>query len=384
MMIMMKIIKRLTSIQFFLLVVLFLGSFVNGQDARVIAKTIFPSVVMLEMRDQQNRPISLGSGFFVRSDVVVTNYHVIEGATDGFAKIVGKTTIYHIEGVLGIDKAKDLALLKLTGVNGKPLSLADVSKIEVGQEVFALGNPKGLEGTISPGIISGSSLRQIENENLIQITAPISPGSSGGPVVNRQGEVIGVAVASLKEGQILNFVVPASYLAILLANSKEIKSLSEVSLRSPEKQSPILEPTFAETAQWLTSKLEGTQYLAQASSSSIGSLATLESLRFSDCQMKVTVSYKLGKSTSVLTSRISLDLITDATAELSKANSAGIWLFLEQKVTQSYSHSDGENSTKQIDELKIPVSDLKIGERGVQAFKQLSKICKQQRKSEPY
>ena len=182
-MIMMKIIKRLTSIQFFLLVVLFLGSFVNGQDARVIAKTIFPSVVMLEMRDQQNRPISLGSGFFVRSDVVVTNYHVIEGATDGFAKIVGKTTIYHIEGVLGIDKAKDLALLKLTGVNGKPLSLADVSKIEVGQEVFALGNPKGLEGTISPGIISGSSLRQIENENLIQITAPISPGSSGGPVV---------------------------------------------------------------------------------------------------------------------------------------------------------------------------------------------------------
>jgi S1-C subfamily serine protease len=123
---------------------------------------------MLEMRDDKNRPISLGSGFFVRPDVVATNYHVIEGATDGFAKVVGKTSIYHIEGVVGIDKTNDLVLLKLRGVVGKPLLLADISKIEVGQEVFALGNPKGLEGTISPGIISGSSLRKVNNESLIQ------------------------------------------------------------------------------------------------------------------------------------------------------------------------------------------------------------------------
>jgi S1-C subfamily serine protease len=199
-----------------------------AQDARLIAKNTFPSVVMLEMRDDKNRPISLGSGFFVRPDVVVTNYHVIEGASDGFAKIVGETSIYHIEGVVGIDKTKDLALLKLKGVIGKPLILADISKIEVGQEVFAFGNPKGLEGTISTGIISGSNFRKVGSENLIQITAPISPGSSGGPVVNRKGEVIGVAVASLKDGQNLNFAVPSSYLAILLANPKSPVSLSSV------------------------------------------------------------------------------------------------------------------------------------------------------------
>jgi hypothetical protein len=374
---------------FLKIVLLLLFSSINysiglAQDSRLIAKNTFPSVVMLEMRDDKNRPISLGSGFFVRPDVVVTNYHVIEGASDGFAKIVGETFIYHIEGVVGIDKTKDLALLKLKRVNGKPLILADISKIEVGQEVFALGNPKGLEGTISPGIISGSSLRQVENENLIQITAPISPGSSGGPVVNRKGEVVGVAVASLKEGQSLNFAVPSSYLAILLANSKNVKSLSEVTLQYPEKKPSSLEPSFAETALWLTSKLEGTQYLTQAASSAIPSLVTLDSLRFSKCQMKVEVSYKTGNLFSVLTTKISLDLLSDATAELSKANTAGIWLSLERKVIQSLSGSTGENSTKQIDVLKIPVSDLQIGERGAKAFKQLAKLCKEELKSEPF
>jgi S1-C subfamily serine protease len=228
-----------------------------AQDARLIARNIFPSVVMLEMRDGQNRPIALGSGFFVRPDEVVTNYHVIENASSGSAKIVGKFGVYDIEGVVAVDKAKDLALLKLTGVRGKPVVLADISKIEVGQEVFALGNPKGLEGTISAGIISGSSLREVENENLIQITAPISPGSSGGPVVNRQGEVIGVAVASLKGGQNLNFAIPSSYLALLLANSKSAISLSDVPKGPPSSTSRSTSsgPTAAETTAWLTDTL---------------------------------------------------------------------------------------------------------------------------------
>lgn len=339
---------------------------------------------MLEMRDDKNQPISLGSGFFVRPDVVATNYHVIEGASDGFAKVVGQTPIYRIEGVVGIDKINDLVLLKLTGVTGKPLILADISKIEVGQDVFALGNPKGLEGTISPGIVSGSSLRQVEGENFIQITAPISPGSSGGPVVDRKGEVIGVAVASLKDGQNLNFAIPSFYLALLLANSTSAKPLSDVTQSYTEKRPSSSEPSYSETSQWLTSKLEGTQYLAKANSSSIGSLTTLDSLRFSNCQMKVEVSYRTGNLVGVLSTKISLDLLRDAKAEMSKANTAGIWLFLEKKVVQSFSSSSGKNSTEQIDELKIPVPDLQVGERGAKAFNQLAKLCKEKSKSEPF
>ncbi len=225
---------------FVLFAVLFTFAFsINAQDARLIAKQTLPSVVMLEMYDDDNRFISLGSGFFVRTDIVATNYHVIEGASDGFAKIVGQNSSYQIEGIVGLDRRRDLALLKLKGAVGNPLKLADISTIEVGEEVFAVGNPKGLEGTISPGIISGSSIRELEDENLIQITSPISPGSSGGPVVNKKGEVIGIAVSSLKDGQNLNFAVPSSYLALLLAGLKPVSPLRGVSAKVEKKENVV-------------------------------------------------------------------------------------------------------------------------------------------------
>ena len=228
-----------------------------GQDARSIARSVFPSVVMLEMRDDAGDSITLGSGFFVQPDVVVTNYHVVEGASSGTAKIIGRADIFEIEGTVGFDKSRDLILLKLKGIIGKPLPLGDFSKIEVGQEVFALGNPHGLEGTISPGIISGNSLRKIGKENLIQITAPISPGSSGGPVVNRDGQVIGVAVASLEDGQNLNFAIPSSYVALLLADSVAVTPISTLKKPSEKNGNSEAGPTLEETTSWLTNKLVG-------------------------------------------------------------------------------------------------------------------------------
>ena len=200
--------------------------FVNAQDARLVAKQVFPSVVMLDMQDASHRPLRFGSGFFVRPNVIATNYHVIENASYGSAKVAGETQTYVIEGTIGIDKTNDLALLKLVDAERPALALADMSKMEVGEEIFAFGNPKRLEGTISPGIISGLSLREMGGENLIQISAPISSGSSGGPVVNRNAEVIGVAVSSLVSGQNLNFAVPSSLLATLLARPTNVSRLS--------------------------------------------------------------------------------------------------------------------------------------------------------------
>ena len=224
---------------YLLLVMFLLGSQIVGQDARIIAKNVFPSVVLLEMQDELKRPLAQGSGFFVRPDVVATNYHVIKGASYGTAKIVGEPSIYNILGVVGFDKKRDLALMRISGVNGKPLSLADISKIEVGQEIYALGNPRGLEGTISTGIISGSNFRHLDGEDLMQITAPISPGSSGGPVVNKEWEVIGVAVSSLEKGQNLNFAIPSAYLALLLANMQTVVSLAELNMRPPVGDSSV-------------------------------------------------------------------------------------------------------------------------------------------------
>jgi S1-C subfamily serine protease len=199
---------------------------IDAQDARAVAKQTFPSVVVLDVQDAAHRPLRFGSGFFVRPNVVATNYHVIEDAYYGVAKVVGESGTYVIEGTIGIDKANDLALLKLAGADRPALPLADISKIEVGEEIFAFGNPRRLEGSISPGIISGMNLREMGSENWIQISAPISSGSSGGPVVNRNGEVIGVAVSSITSGQNLNFAVPSSLLATLMAGNREVLKLA--------------------------------------------------------------------------------------------------------------------------------------------------------------
>ncbi len=193
----------------------------QAQDARVIARKAFPSVVLLAFDDANGQPLSLGSGFFVRRDIIVTNMHVVEGASSGFAKVVGKETKHSIVGIAGRDENSDLVLLKVNSSFAPPLALGDSDNVEVGEEVYVVGNPAGLEGTFSQGIISG--IRKVGDDTLLQITAPISPGSSGGPVINRQGQVIGVAVASFRSGQNLNFAIPVSYLRKLLRRAEIVQ-----------------------------------------------------------------------------------------------------------------------------------------------------------------
>ena len=187
------------------------------QSARQIAQSTFPSVVLLVMEDANGQPISLGSGFFVQRNVIASNFHVIEGASQGYAKLIGTKTKYDITGVVGLDFTNDLVLLTVKDATSPSLSLADSHKMAVGDEVFVAGNPQGLEGTFSQGIVSG--IRDVESGTLLQITAPISPGSSGGPVLNSEGKVVGISVATFTSGQNLNFAIPANYLASLLIAS---------------------------------------------------------------------------------------------------------------------------------------------------------------------
>ena len=111
---------------------------------------------------------------------------------------------------------------------------------QVGETVYAVGNPRGLEGTFSDGIIS--SIRLLDGDKLIQITAPISRGSSGGPVLNQKGEAIGVSVLSVIDGQNLNFAIPSNYLKSLLTKVGVVKPLShltETPMMDPAKQKMI-------------------------------------------------------------------------------------------------------------------------------------------------
>lgn len=195
-----------------------------GQSAKEIAKNCLPSTVSLVMEDNFKQPLSLGSGFIIENGKIVTNLHVIEGAKYGYVLVNGSSTKHKIQGYHSIDKQNDLAILSVPTIFGKSLSLVS-NNPEIGEKIYAIGNPKGLSGTISEGIVSG--IRNLENKELIQITAPISPGSSGGPVINNAGQVIGVAVGTITSGQNLNFAIPSSILKSLIAkDSNSITSLN--------------------------------------------------------------------------------------------------------------------------------------------------------------
>jgi hypothetical protein len=186
-----------------------------AQTPRDIAKVAFNSVVLLEMNDSNGQPLNLGSGFFISDGLIATNAHVIEGAGSGTAKLVGDTRMMPILGTVAIDRRADIALLKVAS-HAPPLKLRSEGSPVVGDKVYVVGNPLGLEGTFSEGIVSG--LRQIGADSIIQMTAPISPGSSGGPVMDEKGSVIGAAVATFKDGQNLNLAVPVSYVSKLLSS----------------------------------------------------------------------------------------------------------------------------------------------------------------------
>ena len=191
-----------------------------------LAQRAIAATVSLEVQDENGAKLGRGSGFFVRRNLIATNFHVIDGASRASVKLVNTETKYRIEGVTATDEKNDLALLKVAMYGVTPLALGNSNMVQIGETVYVVGNPKNFEGTVSDGIISGR--RDRGGEERLQMTAPISPGSSGGPVLNRKGEVIGVSVSLYNPlfAQNLNFAIPSNALKALLARSGRAKPLS--------------------------------------------------------------------------------------------------------------------------------------------------------------
>ncbi len=190
-----------------------------------LVRRIKPSAVAIETFDARGEKLSRGSGFFIDVDRVVTNRHVIEGA---FRAEVHSSagSIYPVKGVLAVDAEGDIAVLKVEAPANqvRPLPLDRTSPQE-GESVVVIGNPFGLEGSVTNGIVS--AVRDIPTfGRIIQITAPISPGSSGSPVVNMQGQVIGVATLQITGGQSINFAIPSERISQL--QSASLRSLAEL------------------------------------------------------------------------------------------------------------------------------------------------------------
>jgi tetratricopeptide (TPR) repeat protein len=197
------------------LIVLFVLPSASAQDLLPeLVRRIKPSAVAIETFDSRGEKLSRGSGFFIDVDRVVTNRHVIDNAFRAEVHSYNGS-IYQVKGVIAVDAEGDLALLRVDAPANqvRPLSLDKTSPQE-GESVVVIGNPFGLEGSVTNGIVS--AVRDIPTfGRIIQITAPISPGSSGSPVVNMQGQVIGVATLQITGGQSINFAIPSERISQL-------------------------------------------------------------------------------------------------------------------------------------------------------------------------
>ncbi|MDT4955190.1 MAG: hypothetical protein QOJ02_3328 [Acidobacteriota bacterium] len=202
--------------------------------ARQVAARVLPSVVLVETPCGRGRTM-FGSGFVVAQGMVATNRHTVECDGESYVTLVGQDKKFRVVAKY-LDAAHDLAILKEEGLNATALPLSDAQNLSIGDKVYAAGNPRGLEGTFSDGIISG--LRY--SAGRIQFTAAISPGSSGGPVVDEYGRVIGVTVSYLEGGQNLNFAVPTAFLKTLIADVQSGKANDARAVKAP---TPLPVPT---------------------------------------------------------------------------------------------------------------------------------------------
>jgi tetratricopeptide (TPR) repeat protein len=186
------------------------------------------SVVTVVMEDSKGKEMGFGSGFFIGEGIIVTNHHVIEESKKGYVNLVGKKTKYDLLKIIAEDKKRDLAVISVSYLDATPLPIIKEESVTIGEKVYVIGTPLGFEGTISEGIISG--IRSVDSRNILQITAPVSPGSSGGPVLNSNGEVIGIAFLTAVKGQNVNFAIPISDLLQLInERNLAIPSLNFVS-----------------------------------------------------------------------------------------------------------------------------------------------------------
>ena len=175
------------------------------RDIPAIAKAANGAIVSIVMSDKDSHAIAQGSGFLISNDgVILTNYHVIAEGSSAVVKLPDGT-LYVVDGVLASDKVRDVAIIKAHGSNFRTLTLGNSDQLQVGEEVVAIGNPLSLESTVSNGIVSGIRTVEEQGGKFLQVTTPISPGSSGGPLFNMAGEVVGITTMYLKGGENLNF-----------------------------------------------------------------------------------------------------------------------------------------------------------------------------------
>jgi hypothetical protein len=220
-----------------------------------IADRASPSVVVIDGKTDTGDV--LGSGFIISKDgKIVTNLHVIRDMnTAGVQTATGE--IFDSISVLATDEHLDLAIVKVAGLNLPVAELGNSDTLTIGEPVVIVGSPRGLEGTVTAGILS--SVRDLgEGYKVLQTDAAVNPGNSGGPLLNSKGQTIGVISFQLRSAQGLNFAVPINYVRGLLNNLHEPITLEELR-KHLFRTAPATQqgggPSLKETLDWLKEKL---------------------------------------------------------------------------------------------------------------------------------
>lgn len=198
---------------------------------------------------------NLGSGFFIDNGIIVTNYHVV-GETYDMEVETYDGSVYDVQQVLGYDEDIDLAILKINAQNDSLVK--NQEGITVGQTIYILGSPLGLTGTFASGMVSAAS-RKADGVDYIQVTAPMSPGNSGGPLLNKYGEVMGINSWQYADGQNLNFSI-------------NIKELDRIKTDNPETVAEFYNETLGNSSESdgninlkITKTESGTYYMVPTS-----------------------------------------------------------------------------------------------------------------------
>jgi hypothetical protein len=207
-----------------------------ADSLEALAERATQAVVLLDV--QTDAGPRQGSGFLVDGEGrLLTNHHVIRGAQSIRIKL-SSGDLYDAASILATDERRDIAVLQIAGFGLPALPLGNSDSVRVGSPVVLIGSPMGLENTVTTGIVSGRR-QEPEGFQLLQISAPASRGSSGGPVLSRRGEVVGIASSQLQAGQNLNFAVPINYARGMLAQSADPVAILRPAGSAPSANVPL-------------------------------------------------------------------------------------------------------------------------------------------------
>jgi S1-C subfamily serine protease len=201
-----------------LIVLVCSGGLAFGQTATVtpdVIERVSKAVVLLKGATDGGTVV--GSGFVLSSDgKIVTNLHVIRSLKAGGVQLSSGET-YDSFNVLAYDERKDIAIIQIAGFDLATLELGNSNEVRIGEPVVAIGSPRGLQGTVTAGVVS--SVRDDPASSgfkVIQTDAAANPGNSGGPLVNSKGQVIGIVTSKLRASEGLNFAIPINYVRGLM------------------------------------------------------------------------------------------------------------------------------------------------------------------------